>query len=67
MYRTFLLPARFQALPCQSVNTFSQWNTRVVDANAIRLSDPSGILWDKTAQSPWGDASVAKVIGFSGS
>lgn len=26
MYRTFLLPARFQALPCQSVNTFLQWN-----------------------------------------
>lgn len=60
MYGTVLLSARFQALPFTV-------EPRVVDANAIGLSDPSSIVWDKTAPSPWGDASAAKVIGFSGS
>lgn len=40
---------------------------RVLDANSIGFSDPSGIVWDKTAPNPLGDATGAKVTGHNAS
>ena len=46
------------------MNNFVLLLDKVLDANAIGLSEPSSIMWDNKASCRYGDALHAKINGF---
>ncbi|GFV21036.1 hypothetical protein TNCV_4838671 [Trichonephila clavipes] len=61
--KTFLPPKPLKELPLSIWEYFFSDPDKVLDANAIGRSEPSGYTCDRTQPMPTGDASLAKVKG----